>query len=57
MGVKLQFVSNNVKALQKSLKRIKIFEYLQNNLASKGFFFLQQTYSFLAHEKKWEDEL
>ena len=32
MGVKLQFISNNVKGLQKSLKRIKILEYLKNNL-------------------------
>ena len=31
MGVKLQFISNNVKELQNSLKMIKIFEYLKNN--------------------------
>ena len=29
MGVKLHFISNNVKGLQNSLKRIKIFEYLK----------------------------
>ena len=57
MGVKLQFISNNVKGLQKSLKRIKIFEYLKNNLGSKGFLFLQETYWSLADEKKWVDEL
>ena len=57
MGVKLQFISNNVKGLQKSLKRIKIFEYLKNNLGSKGFLFLQETHSSLADEKKWADEL
>ena len=91
MSVKLQFISNNVKGLQKSLKRIKLFEYLKNsngnrslnqrqniecgftlkcvremtrtyshlknNLGSKGFLFLQQTYSSLADEKKWADEL
>ena len=29
MGVRLHFISNNVKGLQNSLKRIKIFEYLK----------------------------
>ena len=56
MGVNLQFVSNNVKGLQKSLKRIKIFEYLKNNLGFKGFFFWQETHSSLANEKEWADE-
>ena len=29
MGAKLDFISNNVKGLQNSLKTIKIFEYLE----------------------------
>ena len=41
MGLKLHFISINVKGLQNSLKRIKIFEYLQNNLRSNGFLLLQ----------------
>ena len=57
MGVKLHFISNNVKGLQNSLKRIKIFEYLKNNLGSNGFLLLQETHSSLADEKKWADEL
>ena len=57
MGVKLQFISNNIKGLQKSLKRIKIFEYLKNNLGSKRFLFLQEAHSSLADEKKWANEL
>ena len=57
MGVKLHFISNNVKGLQNSLKRIKIFEYLKNNLGSNGFLLLQETHSSLADEKKWVDEL
>ena len=56
MGVKLQFILNNVKELQKSLKRIKIFQYLKNNLGSEGFLFLQETHSSLADDKKWADE-
>ena len=57
MGVKLHFISNNVKGLQNSLKRIKIFEYLKTNLGSNGFLLLQETHSSLADEKKWADEL
>ena len=57
MGVKPQFISNNVKGLQNSLKRIKIFEYLKNNLGSNGFLFLQETHSSLADGKRWADEL
>ena len=56
MSVKLQFISNNVKGLQSSLKRIKVFEYQKNNLGSNGFLFLQETHSSLADEKKWADE-
>ena len=36
MGAKLHFLSN-VKGLQNYLKRIKIFEYLKNNLGYNGF--------------------
>ena len=54
MGVKLQFISNNVKELQNSLKMIKIFEYLKNNF---WFLFLHETNSSLIDEKKWADEL
>ena len=57
MGVKLHFISNNVKGLQNSLKRIKIFEYLKSNLGYNGFLLLQETHSSLADEKKWADEL
>ena len=57
MGVKLYFISNNVKRLQNSLKRIKIFEYLKNNLVSNRFLLLQETHSLVADENKWADKL
>ena len=57
MDVKLHFVSNNVKGLQNYLKRIKIFEYLKNNLCCNGFLLLHEANSCLADEKKWADEL
>ena len=42
---KLNFVFNNVKGLQNSNKRIKIFEYLKNKVTSDCFIFLQETHS------------
>ena len=37
MGAKLHFISNNVKVLQNSLKRIEIFKYLKKNLGSDEY--------------------
>ena len=52
MGVKLHFISNNVKGRQNSVKWIKLFEYLKQNLSSNGFLFLEETYSSFADEEK-----
>ena len=52
MGVKLHFISNNVKGRQNSVKWIKLFEYLKHNLSSNGFLFLEETYSSFADEEK-----
>ena len=58
MGVKLHFISNIVKGLQNSLKKILKFEYLKNNLGSNGAFLcVQETHSSLVDGKKWADEL
>ena len=57
MGAKLHFISNNVKGMQNSPKRIKVFAYLKHNLRSNGFLLLQETHSSLADQKKWADEL
>ena len=56
MGVKLHFISNNVKGLQNFLKMIKIFEYLKSNLCSNGFLLLGETRSSFAAKKKWVHE-
>ena len=53
----LKFISNNVKGIQKSEKRIKIFEYLKNSISPNGFIFLQETHSSVDDEKRWCDEL
>ena len=36
------FISNNVKGIRSSEKRLKIFEYLKNNIRHNGFVFLQE---------------
>ena len=53
----LKFISNNVKGIQKSVKRIKIVEYSKNSISSNGFIFLQETHSSVADEKRWCDKL
>ena len=34
------FLTNNVKGLQSSKKRVKIFEYFKNNIGHRGILFL-----------------
>ena len=53
----LKFISNNVKGIQEGEKRIKIFEYLKNNISPNGFIFLQETHSYVDDKKKWCNEL
>ena len=51
------FISNNVKGIRSSDERLKIFEYLKNNIHHNGFVFLQETHSLTQDEKKWKDDL
>ena len=53
---KLDFISNNVKGLQSSTTRIKIFEYLKSKVSSDCFIFLQETHSNKDNKKRWSDE-
>ena len=53
----LKFILNNVKEIQKSEKRIKIFEYLKNSISPNGFVFLRETHSSVDGKKRWCDEL
>ena len=50
------FISNNVKGIRSSEKRLEIFEYLKNNKRHNGFVFLQETHSSAQDEKKWKDD-
>ena len=45
------FLSNNVKGLQSSKKRLKLFQFFKNKISPKGILFLQETYSSKVMEK------
>ena len=52
----LKFISDNVKEIQKSEKRIKISEYLKNSISPNGSILLKETYSSIYDEKRRCDE-
>ena len=56
MNVNYNFILNNVKGIKASEKRLKLFEYLKNNINDNGFIFLQETHSLSKDELKWKDE-
>ena len=56
MNSEITFISNNVKGIQNSVKRIKLFEYLKSYVTGNGFIFLQETHSCINDEIKWRDE-
>lgn len=49
-------MSNNVKGIKASAKRLKMFEYLNSKANKNGIIFLQETHSSIDDEKKWQDE-
>ena len=49
------FLSNNVKGLQSTNKRLKLFNFLKNKIGLKGILFLQETHSSVETKKKWID--
>ena len=49
-------LSNNIKGLQSSKKRLKLFQYFKNKISPKGILFLQETHSSKVTEKIWTDE-
>ena len=50
------FFSNNIKGIQVSKKRLKLFEYLKSNINFNGFILFQETHSSLNDERQWKDE-
>ena len=45
------FVSDNIKGVRSSEKRLKIIEYLKNNTHHNDFVFPQETHSLMQDEK------
>ena len=56
MNGNYNFISNKVKGMKASEKRLKLFECLQNNINDNGFIFLQETHLLSNDELKWKDE-
>ena len=56
MNGNYHFISNNIKRIKASEKRLKVSEYLKNNINDNGFTFLQETHSLSNVELKWKDE-
>ena len=50
------FISDNIKGIRSSEKRLKTFEYLKNNIHHNSFVFLQETHSLTQDKKKWKDD-
>ena len=55
-AINFNFITNSVKGLQLSKKRLKLFEYFRDKLSSNGILFLQETHSTINNELKWKDE-
>ena len=49
------FLSNNVKGLQSTKKRLKLFNFLKNKIGPTGILFLQETHSSVEKEN-WIDD-
>ena len=51
----LGFISFNIKGIQQSSKRIKVFGYLRNTSFTKWLCFLQETQSSVEDVNQWSD--
>ena len=56
MNSKISFIPNNVKGVQSSVKRIKLFEDFKSYPTANWFIFLQETHSCINDEIKSRDE-
>ena len=54
-AINFNFISNNVKGLKSTKKRIKLFEYFKSKLAPSGPLFAPETHSTKEIEDKWKD--
>ena len=49
------FILNYVEGIQASKKRLKLFEYLKQNINFNGLILFQETHSSMNDEKQWKD--
>ena len=52
----INFLCNNVKGLQTSKKRLKVFHYFNNKIFPNGIIFSLETHSTKENEIKWKDK-
>ena len=52
----LSFITNNVKGIQSSKKRLKLIQYFKDKIGSTGVLFLQETHSNSKIEQKWKED-
>ena len=52
----LIFITNNVKGIQSSKKRLKLIQYFKDKIGSTGVLFLQETHSNSKIEQKWKED-
>ena len=55
-GNNLTFLTNNIKGLQSSKKRIKLIEYFSGKLTHNGLLFLQETHSTIKNKNTWVND-
>ena len=56
MNGNYNFISRNVKGIKASEKRLKLLEYLKDNINGNGIMFLQEAHSLSSDELKRKDE-
>ena len=53
---KLSFLTNNIKGIQPSKKRLKLIQYFEDKIGSTGVLFSHDTHSHSNIEQKWEKD-
>ena len=51
----LSFITNNVKGIQSSKKRLKLMQYFKDKIGSTDVLFLQETHSDSKVKQKWKE--
>ena len=52
----VSFITNNVKGMQSSKKRLKLMQSFKDKIGSNGVLFLQETHSNSKVEQKWKED-